>query len=113
MVQHEILRSHLADIYTFLSPILQTVEETTRTIECFKEKDAEQQPTKQEIQQDQGQDLEQTQQEQTQANETNEQMEVNGNNKEVRFDLLACQKKNKTENSNAWTRIPQYTRNPM
>ena len=78
---------NLADIYTFLSPILPTVEETTRTIECYKEKDAEQQPTEQETEQEQEQNSEQTQQEQTQTTETNEPAEDDENIREVRWDL--------------------------
>ena len=34
--KHRALVKNLADIYTFLSPILPTVEDTTRKIECYR-----------------------------------------------------------------------------
>ena len=37
--EHRALVRNLADIYTLLSPILPTVEETTRTIECYIKKE--------------------------------------------------------------------------
>ena len=71
--KHQDLVKNLADIYTFLSPILPTVEETTCKIKCYREDPAEETDQEQQLQEELEEDQEQK--EQTQGMEANEQQE--------------------------------------